>query len=689
MKVNKFLLAVLSMFLILLLFVSSASAADANDTSDVLSVDESANILNNDTNILSTNNNDVESNENILRENTGSYAELATRIKTIQEAGDVEITLDKNCIYTYDSGSTIEIGTTGFKIDGNGATIDMAGSNIQAFKITNSSNVIINNLTIKNVKFDGYGGAIYWYHSANGAVSNCNFINNIAKSIGGAIGWYHSANGAVSNCNFINNTAREYSGGAIYWSHSANGAVSNCNFINNTANYNGGAIKSDHDVKVDNSTFIGNHAAADYGGAIYAEGSVKSVDSIFTGNSAYADGGAIYAEGNVDIKNTTFENNKAEGASSAQCYGGAIRAKGDAKVDNCSFLNNHAADYGGAIYADTITWVNTLPSYFIGNYVDDNCGGAIYTNKFNTDIYYGVFINNTAKANDDGGAIYINNENHLTIAQCYFENNRCGDEGGAIYTDSMSSSLKLLNNIFIDNDAGDKGDIVYNSGYYDAIAFNWFGINNPSFDNKFKEYHTWPRSDEDHSDGYPVHAKLLLDNDCKVGKEYNLTVYFEDAKGNHAILLCDLIKISISADNNAKISDWHKVSECTYVTGITFTNTNVTHITANVNNQVLELDVLATVNDFQHRHENASNSANVVTNNDYNVDNNGNTNLFSVISNVENADYTNSSNKTPNNSSVAKTIGNQSNGSGFNYLWVLLLIVIFAGAGVLIKQYKN
>ena len=91
-----------------------------------------------------------------------------------------------------------------------------------------------------------------------------------------------------------------------------------------------------------------------------------------------------------------------------------------------------------------------------------------------------------------------------------------------------------------------------------------------------------------------------------------------------------------------------------------------------------------------------NNSYNVLVNNEYNVAidsnveaNNGNTNLFSVISNVENSDYSNSSNKTPNNSSVAKTIGNQSNGSGFNYLWVLLLIVIFAGAGVLIKQYKN
>jgi hypothetical protein len=56
---------------------------------------------------------------------------------------------------------------------------------------------------------------------------------------------------------------------------------------------------------------------------------------------------------------------------------------------------------------------------------------------------------------------------------------------------------------------------------------------------------------------------------------------------------------------------------------------------------------------------------------------------------VENAVYTNFTNKTPINSSVAKTIDNQSNGSSFNYLWVLLLIVIFAGAGVLIKQYKN
>ena len=47
MKVNKSLLAVLSMFLILLLFVSSVGAADVNETSNVLSVNESANLENN------------------------------------------------------------------------------------------------------------------------------------------------------------------------------------------------------------------------------------------------------------------------------------------------------------------------------------------------------------------------------------------------------------------------------------------------------------------------------------------------------------------------------------------------------------------------------------------------------------------------------------------------------------------
>ena len=68
MKVNKSLLAVLSIFLILLVFISSASAANTNATSDVLSVDESVNLENNTLALDSSSNNAV-SNDNKVVEN--------------------------------------------------------------------------------------------------------------------------------------------------------------------------------------------------------------------------------------------------------------------------------------------------------------------------------------------------------------------------------------------------------------------------------------------------------------------------------------------------------------------------------------------------------------------------------------------------------------------------------------------
>ncbi|WP_296891087.1 right-handed parallel beta-helix repeat-containing protein, partial [uncultured Methanobrevibacter sp.] len=140
----------------------------------------------------------------------------------------------------------------------------------------------------------------------------------------------------------------------------------------------------------------------------------------------------------------------------------------------------HAEDYGGAIYADTVTWVDGL-SYFIGNYAEDNQGGAIYTNKFTTDVKYGIFKGNQAK-NDDGGAIYINKENHITFSHCTFKDNYAADEGGAIYLDSLSSDLTLKDHdSFINNSAGDEGQVVFNKGTYGEIRNNWWGTSLPNF----------------------------------------------------------------------------------------------------------------------------------------------------------------------------------------------------------------
>ena len=136
MKVNKFLLAVLSIFLILLVFVSSASAADSNET-QVLSD-------NNDGIITATNNED-----NLTMEE-GTYKDVVDLIGS----GGGDITLERK-LYKYDAvsgGSTITISSR-TTIDGNGAILDMAGSNFQVFFLDNE--VTIKNLTIKNAHTTG------------------------------------------------------------------------------------------------------------------------------------------------------------------------------------------------------------------------------------------------------------------------------------------------------------------------------------------------------------------------------------------------------------------------------------------------------------------------------------------------------------------------------------------------------
>ena len=432
------------------------------------------------------------------------------------------------------------------------------------------------NSTFINNKADKYGGAICTEGTA--VIINSNFKYNTAGTDGGAIYAYGEL--ILKNNIFENNKASGASsaqcyGGAIRGKNDVK--VDNCSFLNNHADDYGGAIYAKSVYITSKSFFINNTADDDDGGAIYADDSVNIVDSIFSGNSAKVDGGAIYAKGNVNLKNAVFENNKAEGAKSSKCYGGAIRSEKDVKIDNCSFFKNHAENYGGAIYADTITWVNNLPSYFIGNYAEKNSGGAIYTNKFTTDPKYGVFINNTVKSNNDGGAIYINRENHLLISQCYFENNRCGDEGGAIYLDSTSSTLSLKYNIFVGNGAGKKGNIVYNKGKYNKIHNNWYGKNVFVFSNELVEYNFWG-SDINHQDDKMVLVELSLN---ETGHPSTLIVTF---LSDEELFNYDA---KFSADNGAELSN-HKIGNNTVTSDIVF-NEGITTITATVNRQVLTL----------------------------------------------------------------------------------------------------
>ena len=396
----------------------------------------------------------------------GSFHELQLLINN----NDV-VNLTKDYAAMGSEGSVLI--TSNKTINGNGHTLN--GNALTKIFEIKGGNIVFNNITFINGKNDDDdGGAIYVFNADSLTFNNIIFENNQARGYGGAVSIFNCNSISFLNCDFLKNNA--ISGGAIYTTGSLD--IIDCLFNYNGAKQYGGAIYANN-VGVISSNFRSNEALCG-GGAIFGNNMVEVVDSIFKFNLVNINGSAICSVNNVTVKNSTFDSNIASGDMFTQCCGGAISSAHDVKVDNSIFLNNHAEDYGGAIYADTVTWVESL-SYFVVNYAEDNQGGAIYTNRFTTDVKYGIFIGNQAK-DDDGGAIYINKENHITFSRCTFKDNYAADEGGAIYLDSLSSVLTLKDHdSFINNSAGDEGQAVFNKGTYGEIRNNWWGTSLPNF----------------------------------------------------------------------------------------------------------------------------------------------------------------------------------------------------------------
>ena len=383
---------------------------------------------------------------------------------------------------------------------------------------------------IDNCTFNGNsankGGAILAYLDL--IIENSQFINNTAKE-GGAIKVSSDSHLYIEKSTFKKNSATDNGGGAIYsnkWTH-----VGNSVFELNTAKGKGGAIKTDYlqfsgkntfasnsakdhggAVYTDtigrtnsNLIFEGNHADSDFGGAIYINkksGDVRFYSSVFKNNHANAgDGGAVYSDSgstNLFFTNCTFTSNYATGGKEKR-YGGAVRSNGGINVDNCTFKDNWAENLGGAIYAETAGEIKN--SVFISNQVKN--GGT-----------------------RNGGAIYINKDCTVTISGNYFEKNGgAASRGGAIYTDSIKAHLKLTNNAFIENSAGDQGRSVFNSGYYDDISNNWWGINGAQIGNQLKEYHRIG-SNKDKGDSKPLTVSIVADKDAYSGVKTTIKVSF-------------------------------------------------------------------------------------------------------------------------------------------------------------------
>ncbi len=209
-----------------------------------------------------------------------------------------------------------------------------------AAMITNAGELVLTDVTLKNAKNSGNGGAVY-QTAGTLTATRAVFENNAAK-YGGAIDTKTKTKQVLT--------------------------VADCTFTANTATTNGGAINlmDTNTLSVTDSSFTGNTvtaaAANKGGGALYiANTSATITDSAFKNNSVAGTdtsaGGAIifYAVGasktNCTVSGCSFEGNSApNGGGIGLSDSGKTRSGlGGQLWENNTFTNNTAAINGGGI----------------------------------------------------------------------------------------------------------------------------------------------------------------------------------------------------------------------------------------------------------------------------------------------------------------------------------------------------
>ena len=203
----------------------------------------------NDDKIQSVKDNDLIG-ADIDSDTNSTFSELTNEIGA---GGNITLTYK---LYNYDQGNEpIKISVANSVIDGNGAVIDMTGSDTQVLQIWDANNVTIKNLTIKNAHKDQPNYFIY-VDGSDAKILDCNFIDNNGHEKGVIFFQDTATNGAVTNCTFINNKAGNDSyGGAIYFM--TYGTVTNCYFSDNHASKGDDIYSEDSSVTADTCIFKG------------------------------------------------------------------------------------------------------------------------------------------------------------------------------------------------------------------------------------------------------------------------------------------------------------------------------------------------------------------------------------------------------------------------------------------------
>ena len=357
-------------------------------------------------------------------------------IRLVKDWNNSDLSKD---IYYYKANGNFKDG--GLYVNGQNITLDLNGHSI-VHSGSRKFDATVDNGTLNITDSSGNSGSISGIQ-LNGGTLNLNGITVRDASDSGVENNGGKLN--ADNCTFTNNSKT-----AVYLSNSS-ADIKHCSFTNNTAgSKNGGAIRFFKSVNLKEVSL-----------------NVRCCD--FTNNTAN-EGGAIYATYDASIRDCTFRNNSSTGCGGAVCFD--YRGYGLCSslwLRGSTFTGNKSGKNGGAIYCDSMNYLNLWDTTITDNEAK-NAGGGLYAQKGSAsscdpEIKGKITITDNKLSNGTASNAFLG-EN--TTSKCIFTISEKIDPSSRIGITSPTSDktldvVKIANKTAYDNT---KNVFSYDTGAY-------------------------------------------------------------------------------------------------------------------------------------------------------------------------------------------------------------------------------
>ncbi|MEM8637609.1 MAG: CHAT domain-containing protein [Cyanobacteria bacterium P01_G01_bin.54] len=374
-----------------------------------------------------------------------------------------DLTIQNGSINTDEGGGIRFNGSGTLRIENSTITGNTAFNGGGIYTREEAGTLIVENSIIShNRSISPYleGGGGIFSKGQSTSIRNSTISGNNSANNGGAIHIIGSSPSTlvIDNSTIANNTTQNV--GTIQFDNSLGSVmISDSTFYGNSAAFYGGAINTNAELNVDNTTITSNTAGKRGGGVSNSLGNTTISHSIITNNrttnpTQYGGGGIYFNDGGLG-GTLTIENSVIAGNRSANRGGGIFGNSGSIAVTNSTLSGNLAGAGGDGIYSEK-------GSVNLANSGDLNLTDSILTVAEEGDVSLtGNNINLLTGIQSEGGDIVINAGSAVTALTADATISSSGDTGGNI-TITAGSDLNLRNLIAAGLN-GDGGDITITS----------------------------------------------------------------------------------------------------------------------------------------------------------------------------------------------------------------------------------